>query len=120
MSRVTAHRTVVKMAWLEWLVSRQIDSGNGADYIPLFIEVPGWFWAYELGFAIPEGPSILFTAEHLEEINRAHRAILAGPRRTTSKPKPKARRKIEQAEAERRRREWRAMLQVRSSDARAA
>lgn len=103
-------RRFVKVAWLEWLVSHQAGGGNGALYIPAFVEVPGWFRSYELGFALHEGPTIFWTAEHLDEINAAHRAVL------TCRDLRKSRRAREQQAAEKRRREWRAMLRLRADE----
>jgi hypothetical protein len=101
---------MIKAAWLEWLVSHQVAGSNAAHYIPAFVEVPGWFCAYELGLAIQEGPSIIWTAQHLVEINQAHRAQL------TCRDLRKSRRVREQDVAERRRREWKAMLRLKADE----
>jgi hypothetical protein len=102
-----SEKDVIRAAWLEWIVARQTGSGSGMYYLPLFIEMPGWFLSYELGLALPEGPSIFWTAQHLEQINRAHRSILAGRDLQRSR-----RKKGEQAVANQRRREWGAMLRL--------
>jgi hypothetical protein len=105
-----AMKRLIRTAWLEWLVSRQVGGGNGARYIPAFVEVPGWFPAYELGLALREGPSIVWTAEHLDEINAAHRAVL------TCRELRKSMKAREQHAAEKRRREWRAMLRLKADE----
>jgi hypothetical protein len=106
----TTEQDVIKAAWMEWLVSHQIASGNGASYIAQVVEIPGWFRSFELGMAIPEGPSIFWTFDHLDQINRAHRHLLACPDRPKP-PKPK-----EQDIANQRRREWRAILRFRRAE----
>jgi hypothetical protein len=95
------------------LVSHQAGSGNGVRYIPEYVEMPRWFRMYELGLAIPDGPSILWTLRHLDRINRKHRAALAAQDLPKAKQESKLER--EQAEAERRCREWRALLRFRRS-----
>lgn len=114
MKRANAGRygVVIKSCWIEWLVARQITTGNGESCLIECAYVPGWFRLHELGLAVSDGPSIFWTLDHLVELNRAHRAQLAGPRREASKPKlsAKARRKLEQAEARRRRQKWRAVV----------
>lgn len=103
-------RRIIKLAWLEWLTSHQVAGGDGAFYIPAFIEVPGWFRSHELGLAILEGPSIFWTIDHLDEINAAHRAVLS------CRDLRKARKAREQQAAEKRRREWRAMLRLKADE----
>jgi hypothetical protein len=103
-------RRIIKIAWLEWLISHQTAEGNGAIYIPAFVEVPGWFRSHELGLAILEGPSIFWTIEHLDEINAAHRAVL------TCRDLRRSRKAREQQAAEKRRREWRAMLRLKADE----
>src|SRR5262249_13149976 len=102
-----SQRNVIRSAWLEWIVTRQCTRGNGARYIPEYVEVPDWFRNHELGLAITDGPTIFWTLAHLPEINQAHRAMLAG----RNLPKPK--RSREQKVAEWRRREWRARIRLR-------
>jgi hypothetical protein len=104
-----SRRSVVDAAWLEWTVTRQAATGR-CHFIVDFVALPGWFCGHELGLAITDGPSILWTLTHLPEINRAHLAVLA----CRDLPKPKRTRK--QVVAEARRREWRALIRFRAME----
>ena len=73
-------KTVVDFAWLEWVVSRQLNA-NETLPVTAIVEMPHWFVKYELGFELGFGPSIVWTAQHLEQINHTHRELLAGKER---------------------------------------
>jgi hypothetical protein len=104
---VTEEDAIVKAAWLEWIVTHLVLTGDGDGLVPRFVEVEHWFILRELGLGANESPSIFWTLVHLKQINRAHRAMLA----CRDLPEPKRQR--EQDEAEQRRREWRAVLKFR-------
>ena len=52
-------RQMVESAWLEFRVTKQCSMLVDAWLAIESVEVPGWFIAAELGFAIEDGPSII-------------------------------------------------------------
>jgi hypothetical protein len=96
---------VIRAAWLEWTVARSVSTCNGERFISNVSEIPRKFRLYDLGLAC--GPSIFWTTENLDKINRRNRAILK------AKPQSKPKRSAELEEAEERQREWRAILKFR-------
>jgi len=64
---------IVKAAWIEYRVTRQISTGNGERYLAQPDPSRG-FVEYELGFAC--APSIEYTLCHLRDTNRRNRAML--------------------------------------------
>jgi hypothetical protein len=88
---------VIRAAWLEWLVTRQISTCNGALFIPLIVEVPQEFRDDDLGLS--GGRSIFWTLRNIEKINRRSDRVRVG------KPVVKLDKEISAAE---RRRRWRA------------
>ncbi len=70
-------RQLIRAAWLERRVSLECAPGQDPARHIEDIEIPGWFPSKELGLAFDQGPSILWTAEHLDQINHAHQRILA-------------------------------------------
>jgi hypothetical protein len=104
-----SRRDPIRAAWLEWLVAQQMSTGDGEGLLMQIAPVPGWFKAAELGLAWLEGPSIFWTFENLEQINRSHLYILLSPLR-----KKKAKHK-ERAALEKRRRDWRALVDRRAA-----
>jgi hypothetical protein len=99
----------VKAAWLEWIVTHLMHSGDGASLVPAYVEVEDWFRQGELGLGRGEAPTIFWTTVHLAQINRAHQAMLA----CCDLPQPKRERELD--EAAQRRREWRAWQLVRNA-----
>src|SRR5689334_5531651 len=77
--RGNAYHAAIRGLYHERLVSLQCALGGGPDamHIERAKDMPGWFRAVELGFAIGEGPSIEQTHTNLAEINRRNRAQLA-------------------------------------------
>ena len=102
-------RAQIAELWLLRLVSLQCAPGGGPDaaLIELVVEIPGWFRAVELGLAIQAGPSILWTSENLEGINRRNRAALDAPRRAPERPRTSEKRLSARERAKERRRLWR-------------
>jgi hypothetical protein len=93
-------RDLVKVAWLEFLVTAQTESGDG-ELIPEFVEVPAWFKNYELGFAVGQGTNLVITLTHLEQINRANRATFeVVQRREDASPPSKKRSRDEEFKRE--------------------
>jgi len=102
-------RAQIAELWLLRLVSLQCAPGGGPDaqLIELVVDIPGWFRAVELGLAIQAGPSILWTAENLEGINRRNRAALDAPKRAPARPHASEKRLSARERAKERRRLWR-------------
>jgi hypothetical protein len=75
---VSWRRAIIRAAWLEWLVGQLEKTGDGFGCLEQVVDIPGWFKAKELGLGRSEGPSIFWTLEHLEQINRKHLVILLG------------------------------------------
>jgi len=69
-------RRLIRAAWLERRVSLECAPGQDPARHIEDVDIPGWFPAVELGLAFDQGPSIFWTAQHLEQINLAHRRIL--------------------------------------------
>lgn len=70
-------KQVIRAAYLEWRVTRQMSTANGEKFLASEPSTdahpaPGWFIAEELGFGDCNGPSLLWTLEHLPETNRRH------------------------------------------------
>ncbi len=66
-------RDLLRTAWLERRVSLACASGEDPVRHMEEFDIPGWFPAVELGLAPDAGPSIYWTAEHLDKLNRANR-----------------------------------------------
>jgi hypothetical protein len=69
-------RRLIRAAWLERRVSLECAPGQDPVRHIEDVDVPNWFPAKELGLAFDQGPSIIWTTEHLDKINRAHEHIL--------------------------------------------
>jgi hypothetical protein len=67
----------VRRLWIEWLVTRQLSTGDGEPYMTMAGEPPAWFRRCELGLAVLEGPSVFWTMANLPRINRKHRKLFA-------------------------------------------
>ena len=93
-------RPWITCALREWVVARLMETGDERT-MDAVVDMPRWFIPFELGLQLGAGPSILYTAEHLDEINRAHREVLAGAKELKSRAR---------STAEKRRRSWREML----------
>ena len=93
-------RTWIRCAAHEWAVARLFETGDDV-VLDVVVDPPKWFIDYELGFKLGHGPTIIYTTEHLDEINRAHRAEL----RLAEAPKRRQR-----ASAVKRQHEWQEML----------
>lgn len=68
------------------------------ELVERYVEVEEWFRLCELGLGINQGPSIFWTLQNLEKINRRNQRTLAKPEN-----------KEQQSAAERRNR-WRALF----------
>lgn len=69
-------RSVIRRAWDEFKITRQIASGSAEAYVAVW-RIPGWFKQVELGLGQGEGPSILWWHHNLTEHNRRAEAALA-------------------------------------------
>lgn len=66
---------IVRSAWLEYAVTRQVSTGQGEPYIANW-RIPGWFKAVELGLGQGEGPSIIWwSANMAAQHKRAYQAL---------------------------------------------
>lgn len=90
----------IQSAAREWVIARLFETGDDL-VLDVVVDVPRWFIGYELGFKPGYGPTLRYTAEHLGEINRAHREELE---RVDA---PKKRRRLTAA---RRQREWQELV----------
>jgi hypothetical protein len=77
------HEAVIKAAWLEWLVTKQWQGGDHR-LVEMYPEVESWFRDVELGLGINQGPSIFWTLQNLEKINRRNQRKLACRRQSES------------------------------------
>jgi len=102
-------RAQIAELWLLRLASLQCAPGGGPDasLIELVVDMPRWFRSIELGLAIQAGPSILWTAENIEALDRRNRATLDAPRRTVARPPQQAKARNAKERAKERRMLWR-------------
>jgi len=77
MTQIEAERegSAVRALWLEWLVTRQLSTGDGEPYMTMAGDPPAWFRHCELGLAVLEGPTVFWTMTNLARINRKHRKL---------------------------------------------
>jgi len=101
---VQSERSVEEL-WLEWIMARLTTTGDGPRFLPEVAAVPEWFRLCELGLGQMQGPTVFWTTQNLQRINRKNRRLFARGER-------KARGDEDQATAERRRTKWRVMLKV--------
>jgi hypothetical protein len=69
------YHAIVKGAWLEYAVTRQISTGQGERYITQW-RIPGWFKHTELGLGLGEAPSIFGLTRSLPVQHAAARVAL--------------------------------------------
>jgi hypothetical protein len=67
----------IKAHWEEYRVTRQVRTGNGDRYLAQWGRAPSWFVLNELGYGWGEGPSVEWTEENVDAINRQHAAQFA-------------------------------------------
>lgn len=70
-------KSLTRIAWEEFRVAKQFSAPQSYETYLAQDGHPGWFWAYELGHAQGEAPSLEYNLAHLEELNRKNRAYLA-------------------------------------------
>jgi hypothetical protein len=71
------HRELIRLAFEEFKVTRQLNTGNGEAYLAQW-GIPDWFVRSELGYGTGEGPSLEVTLRTLDRTNATRRRLYEG------------------------------------------